>query len=165
VRKPYCSCTCRPINGSGRSLLTRTLHQALPTVTQNRASGKSSSWLVAVRHFRHAVAGRPGPMSTRGALATMPVPSSALSATGPCAPGRQRHRDSRNGSCFLAPHSVRGRGRFVFHSPGPVCGNGPRLRETAHVMCDFRAVRSSTTPQRGVEGKFHAATQDHPLRR
>ena len=45
----------------------------------------SSSWLVAVRHFRHAVAGRPGPMSTRGALATMPFPSSALRNWALCA--------------------------------------------------------------------------------
>jgi hypothetical protein len=33
-------------------------------------------------------------MSTRGALATMPV-LPLLSATGPCAPGRQRRREKR----------------------------------------------------------------------
>jgi hypothetical protein len=121
---------------------------------------ESSSWLVAVRHFRYAVAGRPGPMSTRGALATMPVPPSALRNWALCARMTAAPRFAE-GRCFHAAHSVCGRRHYVFHSPGPVCGNGKSLREPHTGLCALE----QHDPWNGVEGKFYAATQDHPLRR
>src|ERR1700742_5218961 len=59
---------------------------ASPTLYPRQDSRECSSWLVAVRHFRQAVAGGPGPMSTRGALATMPFRSLLFRNWALCAP-------------------------------------------------------------------------------
>ena len=125
----------------------------------------SSSWLVAVRHFRHAVAGRPGPMSTRGALATMPFPSSALRNWALCARMTAAPRTA-DGRCPQASPP------YVDRAPWSsiAWGRGLRQRPTSpepHAGRVFTVASVPGTARPAWRGRreVYEATQDHPLRR
>jgi len=96
-------------------------------------------------------------MSTRGALATMPVSPSALRNWALCArtTAAPRKADGWQG------HSVRGQGLFVFHSSGPVRGNGQPLRE----LHTHSVLIGAACPASRGRREVYEATQDHPLRR
>jgi two-component system response regulator CpxR len=91
-------------------------------------------------------------MSTRGALATMPVPLSALRNWALCA--RMTDGTANSEARPLKSHFVRGRSLSVFHSTGPVCGNGqPPSGSCTLVVC--RCIPEQLAPKAtGQKGYF-----------